>query len=220
MQKCRKPLWTEFPTNTTFAVNAAGARVSIQSELYTEVFELEFEDAEEWNTDYYGTFKSQFRLLSQTITEQFSVLCAGTLSQYFDSLIQREQSTAGLSEQCLELKTLLLEFDMLHYVYSPLLLVLLPADKSAKKTTSESGKEVVNPISRDELLAVQNITVRTLNHILAWKPQNSGVQMEQYRILQYHFPLLKLSTEHLVCTLSSFFYCTTIITVYLCNPFL
>ena len=198
MQKCRKPLWTEFPSNVTHAVNAAGARVPLQSELYAEVFELEFEDIEEWNTDYYGTFKSQFRLLSQTITEQFSVLCAETLSQYFDSLIQREQSSAGLSEQCVEFKTLLLEFDMLHYVYSPLLLVLLPADKSAKKSTAESGKEVINPISRDDILAVQNITVRTLNHILAWKPQNSGVQMEQYRILQYHFPLLKLSTEHLV----------------------
>jgi len=197
MQKCRKPLWTEYPANTTSAVNAAGARVPLHSELYAEVLEIEFEDTEEWNTDYYGTFKSQFRLLSQTITEQFSVLSAETLSQYFDSLIQREQGSVGMPVQCMEFKTLLLEFDMLHYVYSPLLLVLLPAEKSVKKSMAESGKEPINPICREDILAVQNITVRTLNHILTWKPQNTGLQMEQYRILQYHFPLLKLSTEHL-----------------------
>lgn len=198
MQKCRKPLWTEYPSNATHAINATGARVPIQTELYSEVLEIEFEDTDEWHSDYYGTFKSQFRLLSQTITEQFSVLGAETLSQYFDSLIQREQATSGnLPAQCLEFKTLALEFDMLHYVYSPLLLVLLPPDSKGKKTIAEGGKEVLNPITREDLLAVQNITVRTLNHILAWKPQHPVMQMEQYKILQYHFPLLKLSTEHL-----------------------
>lgn len=197
MQKCRKPLWTEFPLNTTHATSAAGTRVRIQSEQNAEVFEVEFEDTEEWSTEYYGTFKSQFRLLTQTVTEQFCVLSATTLAQYLESLLSRDGLHAiGSNPSSVECKTLLLEFDMLHYVYAPLLQVLLPPDATIKKSSSEGGKDGVNPISRADILSVQTITVNTLNKVLSWKPP-AILQMEQYKILQYHYPLLKLSTEHL-----------------------
>lgn len=197
MQKCRKPLWTEFALGTAYTTSTAGARVRIQSESYAEVFEVEFEDTEEWSTEYYGTFKSQFRLLTQTITEQFCVLSATTLSQYLESLLSRDGLNAiGSNPSSVECKTLLLEFDMLHYVYAPLLQVLLPPDASIKKSSAEGGKDGVNPICRADILAVQTITVGTLNKLLAWKPPTI-LQMEQYKILQYHYPILKLSTEHL-----------------------
>ena len=190
--------------------------VPITSEFETEVFELEFEDREEWTTEYYGTFKSQFRLLAQTIAEQYTVLTAQTLSQYLESLIQKDRdmsanfSQLNAQEQALkptflEFKTLLLEFDMLHYVYSPLLLSLV-TDNAAKKTVAEAGKEQgMQPLSAADVQAVQSITVNTLNVILQWAPVDPIMQLEQYKILQYHFPLFKLSSDHLGAAFTKLF---------------
>jgi hypothetical protein len=205
MQKCRKPLWTEYPANTTQALNASGARVRIRSEAYEEAFSLEFEDTEEWSTDYYGTFKSQFRLLSQTICEKFCVLSAQTLSQYLGTLVQSEHASAGAAADCVEAKTLLLDLDILHYVYSPLLQTLIIADPSQKKTSNEGGKEDSNPVSEADRKAVLTITLATLGNVLQWKPRTASLQMEPYKILQYHYPILKLSVDHLGAAFSVLF---------------
>ena len=207
MQKCRKPLWTEYPTNTQHGVSCTGNKTPLRSSQYEETFSLEFEDTEEWSTDYYGTFKSQFRLLSQTISEKFPVLAAQTLSQYLGSLVQTECNSAGMSSVCIEFKTLLLDLDMLHYVYSPLLQTLLvPAEGSAvKKTSNEGGKEDTPGITEADRQTVLQITVAALSSILQWTPHTEAMQQEQHKVLQYHYPILKLSAEHLGAAFSLLF---------------
>lgn len=205
MQKCRKPLWTEYPANATHAQNAAGARVPLRSDAYEEAFELEFEDTEEWATDYYGTFKSQFRLLSQTISEQFGVLAAQTLSQYLASLVQAEGAQGAIPATSVEFKSQLLSFDMLHYVYAPLLQTLIVADGAVKKVSNEGGKDAVPPMSEGDRKLVLNVTGAAMEGLLSWKPHTPQMQLEQFKILQYHYPILKLSTQHLAATFSLLF---------------
>jgi hypothetical protein len=204
MQKCRKPLWTEYPAGATHALDAAGNRVALRSAAYEEAFEIEFEDTDEWSTDYYGTFKSQFRLLSQTISEQYCVLAAQTLSQYLASLVQAEGSQGAISATSVEFKTQLLNFDMLHYVYGPLLQTLIVPEGTPKKAFNEGGRDVP-PLSDADREVVLNVTVAALGGLLQWKPHTPLMQLEQFKILQYHYPILKLSTEHLAATFSLLF---------------
>ena len=205
MQKCRKPLWTEYPTRESHALNATGAKVALRSDGYEEAFTAEFEDTEEWSTEYYGTFKSQFRLLSQAITEQFAVLAAQTLSQYMGALVQKECSSGVIPVTCTEYRTMLLDLDMLHYVYSPLLQTLLVAEAPHRKTSQEGGKDEVPAMSEADRQAGLGITMAALSSLLQWKPHTPAMQLEQYKVLQYHYPILKLSTDHLGATFSLLF---------------
>jgi hypothetical protein len=52
---------------------------------------------------------------------------------------------------------------------------------------------------------VLTITLATLGNVLQWKPRTASLQMEPYKILQYHYPLLKLSVDHLGAAFSVLF---------------
>jgi hypothetical protein len=93
---------------------------------------------------------------------------------------------------------------MLHYVYGPILQTLVASD-TAKKPSSDSGKEEPPLISEEDKKAVFGITVAALGSLLQWKPHTPTMQQEQHKILQYNYPILKLSPDHLGAAFSLLF---------------
>lgn len=182
------------------------------------MFEIEFEDTEEWSSDYYGTFKSQFRLLAQIVSEQFTSIAAQTITGYMESLVHREVQLVrtplavfaqpsdiskyppNVQSEIISIRTLLLEFDMLHYIYGPLLQLLSP---DWQKGAADVAKDIEIPAS--ELAILQNVALNALNFVFQWTPKDVLFRIEQYKVLQYQFPVLKRSTEHLKHTFQMLF---------------
>jgi hypothetical protein len=231
MQKCRKPLWADYPIGERTGLSISGHRnVRITPEVEEEVLEIEFDDRDEWHLEYYGTFKSQFRLLAQAITERFAPTAAAALTQYLGSLVQQEQQLQqqaraanlppALVGTTIEFRRLVLEFEMLHYVYSPLLLTLLP-EGLAGKNHNEAGKIAARAGSssggggdadaaalahqQQQLTAVTAVVTSTLTTVLGWQPDDPMIRLERLKFIQYHYPLLKSATDLLGASFSVMF---------------
>lgn len=99
------------------------------------------------------------------------------------SLVQAGGGHGTIPATSVEFKSQLLSFDMLQYVYAPLLQTLIVADGAAKKVSNEGGKDAVPLMSEADRKLVLNVTGAAMEDLLSWMPHTPQVQLEQFKIL-------------------------------------
>lgn len=189
MQKGKKPIWCEMP--------------GVEAD---DVFELEFEDHDEWN-EFYGTFKSHMKLLAQAMTAHFPVLMAQTLGNYLVQLLTATVPTGGSGASAC--KVLQLELDVFHNIYATLLKDGLESDaletgltrkgsqsnvtsSSAAAAAAEGGSEEARKAAAAmNATALLNTASAAFVQVLQWRPEDAILLLEQLKMIQYHSPILK-----------------------------
>jgi len=207
MQKVRRPSWMDDLLQSSAAKKKAAEPKDDTERLERAVFEVEFEDPEEWSTEFYGRMKSQLKLLCQAMYEHYPVLSCRGLAQCLDDLLSRElQQQDNSSSEMVKLRA---ELEVFHYMYSPLLVLLQQA--SSSRSSSSSSTSSLPPSSSllvidDETLEhCSRYTEQCLMKILEWQPLSYALKQEQLRMLQYQCPVLKDRRQYLGPVMSYLF---------------
>ena len=115
--KGRKSLCAESDAEAVFSSSG-------DYQIEEEIYNIEFEDLDEWN-EWYSIFRAQLKLLCQSIAQLYPMKVLQVLSNHANELINKyktirrsTESNIDLSIKNVQYKTLVNEFDVLNHMIS------------------------------------------------------------------------------------------------------